>query len=136
MALDLTLLPINCEQTGMWYSHTLLPLQTNTRDLFEEIERLLDAKNNAFNFITDEQMSGEVDAKFTSYLARADDGDGETCYGVIKEDAYGKRLMWVRASVLQGLTHHDGVQRNPLNKQAWGYLNACPASMKIALFWH
>jgi hypothetical protein len=133
MSIDLTLLPMNNEQPNNSYSHTVLPLQTNTRDLFEEIERLLDVKNNAFNFITDEQMSGEVGDGFSSYMANTEDGD--TQYG-IKEDAYGKKLMWIRASVLQGLTHHDGVQRNPLNKQAWGYINACPANMKIVLYWH
>lgn len=134
MSIDLTLLPMNNEQPNNSYSHTVLPLQTNTRDLFEEIERLLDVKNNAFNFITDEQMSGEVGVGFSSFIATNEDGD--TQYGEIKEDAYGNKLMWIRASVLQGLTHHDGVQRNPLNKQAWGYINACPASTKIVLYWH
>jgi hypothetical protein len=133
MSIDLTLLPLNCDNPRSSYSHTVLPLQTNTRDLFEEIERILDVKNNAFHFITDEQMSGEVDFQFTSYLARNEDGDSH--YGEIENDCYGAKLKWVRASVLQGLTHHDGVQRNPLNKQAWGYINACPASTKIVLYW-
>ena len=133
MSIDLKLLPLNCDNPRNSYSHTVLPLQTNSRDLFEEIERLLDVKNNAFNFITDEQMSGLVDFKFSCYLAHEE--EGETCYGDLEKDAYGGTLRWVRASVLQGLTHHAGVQRHDLNKQAWGYINQCPPSMKVILYW-
>jgi len=133
MSLDLTLLPFNNDFSNNSYSHTVLPLQTNSRDLMEEIERLSHVESNSIEFITDENLSGEVPEGFSSYISNTDDGD--TKYGELKEDAYGKKIRWVRASVLQGLTHHDGVTRNPLNKQAWGYINACPPNTRVALYW-
>ena len=134
MSLDLTLLPFNSDFPENSFSHTLLPLQTNTRDLMEEIEKLSFEESNSIDFITGEKLSGEIPDNFSCFVAR-DDKD-ETCYGALKEDAYGKTVRWVRASVLQRLSNHDGVNRNPLNKQAWAYINACPPNTRVALYWN
>ena len=133
MSLDLTLLPYNSEHVN--YSHIVLSLQTNSRDLFEEIERLSKEETlNSIEFISEKQVNGEVEKNFASYLGK--DEEGETAYGDTIEDEYGLPIRWVRASVLQGLTNHDSVKRHLLNKQAWGYINSCPPDMRIALYWH
>ena len=133
MSIDLTLLPFNCDFPENSYSHTVLPLQTNTRDLFEEIEKLMYEKSNSMEFITEEELTGDVPDGFATYLAT--DEQGDTSYGERTTDAYDKQMRWVRASVLQRLSNHDGVNRNPLNKQAWAYINACPANTRVALYW-
>ena len=133
MSVDLTLLPYNCDFPENSYSHTMLPLQTNTRDLMEEIEKLSYEVSQSIDFITGDKLSGDVEDTFTCYLAKNE--DGESGYGEVNEDAYGKKMRWVRASVLMRLANHDGVNRNPLNKQAWAYLNACPPNTRVALYW-
>lgn len=133
MSLDLTLLPYNNDHADNTYSHTVLPLQTNSRDLFEEIEKLAYITSNSLNFITEEELTGEIPERFSSYISNSDEGEAQ--YGDLKEDAYGNKVRWVRASVLQGLANHTGVKENLLNKLAWAYINACPPSTKIALYW-
>ncbi len=136
MSLDLTLLPFNCDHEGHSYSHTVLPLQTNSYSLFDEIKRLMNENLNSLDFITDgEPIKGELDKDFTCYVSR-DENYGDSHYGRLDTDAYGEKVLWVRASVLQRLSNHKSVLDNPLNKQAWGYLIACPANTKIALYWH
>jgi len=119
---------------GCGASHTLLPLSTNSRDLFKEIERLSYVQSNSIEFISGRIISGEIEDNFSTYLATNE--EGETCYGVVTEDAYGKPLRWVMASVLQSLSNHDGVKNNQLNKQAWAYINICLPNMRIALYWN
>ena len=134
MSIDLTLLPVNCELPNMCYSHTVLPLQTNSRDLFELIETLTKEKSNSMDFITEgDNLSGFIPDNFSCYLAT--NKEGETAYGNLKEDAYGSPLKWVRASQLQSIVHHKAIQENPMNKQAFAYIMACQPQQKIVLFW-
>lgn len=134
MSIDLDLLPYTCDEINNTFSHAVLPLETNSHDLFDEISKLLTVKCNSLNFITEQELTGEVGERFRCYLAKGE--NDEPTYGFLNEDAYGKKVMWIRASLLQGLANHDDVKCNDLNRQAWGYINACPSSMKIALFWH
>jgi len=134
MSIDLTLLPFNFDSDSLSYSHTVLPLQTNSRDLFEEIEKLAYETSNSIEFITETDISGYIPDGFTSYLAR--DEEGESCYGKMDTDAYGNGIRWVKASALQNLSNHPQVLKNPLNQMAWGFIKACPPNLKIALFWH
>jgi hypothetical protein len=133
MSIDLTLLPFNNDLEPNSYSHTVLPLQTNSRDLFEDIGNLMTIESQSIEFITDQNLSGDVPKGFHSYIGRSEGGD--TQYGECVTDAYGDQIRWVRASVLQGLKYHDGVIRNPLNILAWGYINALPKETKVALYW-
>ena len=129
MSLDLTLLPLNADNGNLSFSHTTLPLQTNCRDLFDEISELTKPVCNSVDFI-----SGEVNESFTSYLAINAD-TGEVNYGKLQEDAYGTKLRWVLAGELSKLSKHEQVLRNPMNKAAFSFLKACPPKQKIVLHW-
>lgn len=146
MSIDCTLLPYafhRLDQESLnddmfCFSITLLPLQTNSRDLFDKIEELSKTKyHNAIDFIKDgQEASGIVEPNFTSYIAT--DAKGESCYGVCTETAYGGKMRWVRVSLLLQLKDHKQVKdpRYGLNKAAWAYLEALPKDLKIAIYWH
>ena len=137
MSLDLTLLPYNEPDSGVInFSHTVLPLQTNSRDLMEKIQEISWKDNfpNAIDFIKDGlQAAGNVEEGFTAHVAR--DEDGESCYGEVSKDAYGEQMRWVRVAVLLQFKDHPQVERNPKNKAAWAYLSACDPNMRVALYW-
>ena len=99
----------------------------------EEIGKLSFEDVQSIDFITGERATGEVEHDFTCYLSTAENGD--TQYGTLSEDAYGEPMRWIRVKALLTLIDHVSVIGNPLNKQAWGYLNACPPNTRVALYW-
>jgi len=137
MSLDLTLLPYNSplNESVHFFSHTLLPLQANCRDLMEAIQQLSwKDYPNSVDFITEGlKATGNVEKGFTCFLAK--DKEGEYSYGEVTKDGYSEQMRWVRVSELLKFNNHPSVEGNPKNKAAWGYLKACPPNQKVALYW-
>lgn len=135
MSLDLTLLPYYyLNRKDINFSHTALPLQTNNRDLMEEIEKIaIEEQLQSINFIKGNKIpiNGEVEDNFTTYLAR--DEEGDTCYGTHTEDAYSRPMRWVKTSEL--LKIDEILWRNPLNKAALAYIKTMHKDHRIALHW-
>lgn len=137
MGLDLTLLPFDCDQPMLSFSHSLLGCMRR-ENLFELISRL---------------SSQPVPENFTSYLSRDNDdqlqyfalpnGVRKTLaanlgphYGRTLKTPYGQPLMWVRAKDLLTCAEHKDVRDNPKNRAVWAYLAQLDSETKIALYWH
>jgi len=135
MSLDLTLLPYNYpDHDHITFSHIVLPLQTNNRDLMEEIERVSkEDQLQSVHFIKEEgkQPNGEVEKDFSCYLASDDDGD--TCYGEVTDDAYGKHMRWIRVSELMKIDKK--LWRNPQDIAALAYISTMHKDHRVALYW-
>jgi len=135
MSLDLTLLPYTYHEEDLIVSHSqiVLPLQTNNRDLMEEIEKVSkQEQTQSIDFINeDKKYNGVVEDDFSCYLAR--DEEGETCYGTLTEDAYGKPLRWARVSEL--LKIDKTLWRNPKDIAALAYLSTMHKDHRVALYW-
>lgn len=117
MGLDLYLLPFECDQETISFSHSILNCDRNY-PLFEKIEKL------------DEQP---VEKHFSSYLSRNDDYE-EPHYGKTTETPYGEPLGWVKREKL--LTFQKEAAQTPRCYAIWEYLNALPENTKVALYWH
>ena len=136
MSLDLTLLPMRVGDF-INFSHTMLSLQTNSSDLFDAIQRILDMPNSqlyieGLELNTAYHIKGEVAGDFTCYLAR-DPATEESCYGQVTEDAYGKKLQWVSARALSDIDPE--LVKGTLNQPAWAYLKTLPYNSKVVLYW-
>jgi len=134
MSLDLALLPYNYpDHEFITFSHTVLPIQTNNRDLMDAITKAsYVVQPQSVSFIKgNKEPNGDVEDNFTCYLAR--DEEGETCYGTVTEDAYGKPLRWVGVSEL--LKIDKKLWRNPQDKAALAYITTMHKDHRIALYW-
>ena len=134
MSLDLTLLPYGFpDHDYIHYSHTVLPLQTNNRGLMAAIEQLARQEQpQSITFIKGEKKPSDlVEDDFACYIAK--DKQGDTCYGEVKEDAYGKPLRWIRVSEL--LKVDKVLWRNPQDKSALAFLSTMDKDHRVALYW-
>lgn len=123
MGIDLTLLPIDCENdTGTWgYSHTVLSCERAGK-LWGELYML-------------EKRDGQpVPESFTTYLSR-DDKYEEPHYGQTTKDAYGEPVRALPAKALMRYANHLGVKDQARNRAVWSYLKALPPETKVALYW-
>lgn len=118
MGLDLTLLPIECDQDEWGYSHTVLNCERRS-SLFEALLEI---------------PAHPVPLKFHTYLSR-DEKYEEPHYSDTQKTPYGDALQWVRVSDLMKFKNHEGVTDNTLNRAVWAYLGELKPEMKIALYW-
>jgi len=135
MSLDLTLLPYTYHEDNLIVStsDTILPLQSNNRDLMDEIEKVSkQQQQQSIDFINDgKKYNGVVEDDFTCYLAR--DDEGEHTYGTLTETPYGNPLLWVRVSEL--LKIDKALWRNQKDIAALAYISTMHKDHKIALYW-
>lgn len=114
MGLDLRLLPFDCDQDRLSFSHTILQFCRNS-ELFSKIQKL-------------NQL--EVPDGFTSFSGRADGWD-DTCYGETVKTPYGEPLTYTTATELASIA-----ERSQWDAPTWAYIDALDPKTKIALYWH
>ena len=124
MSLDLTLLPFDHDSPEMSYSHTLLSCVTNCKDLFDDLQqeaayettKSVEYLNKVATGITNHR--GEVPEGFSCFMGRVPDGsmEGESGYGEITQDPYGKSLKYLTVKILLKYKNHPGVLRNQKHK--------------------
>lgn len=128
MGLDLTLLPVESEHLA--FSHTVLSLDRRS-DMWEKIKLI-------------PQITRDV--VFYSFMSRVPDGksEGEKCYGVVKEDAYGNPIKWANAGdVVKAMEEYyesvkdlDWIKYDCRNQAVLAYLKVLPANRLVVLYWH
>ena len=119
MGLDLTLLPFNSNSPTSDFSQTVLPCFSR-KNLFGQIAKLSNQR--------------DVPETFNSYLSGG--SDGERCFGLTLNTAYGEPLKCVKAGDLAALWVHHDVQDNSINKAVWAYLAELPEDTNVALYWN
>jgi hypothetical protein len=119
MGVDLRLLPIECEQPGNIFSHSVLSCERRY-DLFETIRAL------------PSRCGPDV---LWSFCSRDKEFE-EAHYGNTNETPYGERVMCVYNRDLKVLINHPEVVDNYMNRAIWAYLDKLPDTVRIALFWH
>lgn len=120
MGVDLVLIPVECEHPA--FGHTLLRLDPD-HDLW-----------GAFEGVDDREAPDD----FTTYLARIPDGimKGESCYGVVITDPYGKRLRAVRVgNLLDAWPKRRGSVHNGRNLAVRAYLELLDRKSWVVLYW-
>lgn len=118
MGVDLTLLPVD---VGDDTSHTMLRLDRDY-PLWER-----------FNALDPEPFGRPL----WCYQGRVPDGshEGESCYGKLETDPYGKKITAVPSHIL---AHQFGDTRDhtPTNRATREYLRLLPAGTPVVLYWH
>lgn len=121
MSVDLYLLPFDCDHPSIAYAHTLLSCDTSY-SLWDKITDL-----PAF----------PVQTGFTCFVSQdPTEVYGNTHYGEVTADCYGKPLQYVLAGALAQLRAAREVQESPKNRAIWAYLCALEPTTKVALYWH
>lgn len=119
MGLDLKLLPLLRPGDGM--SRNILCI--NRRDeIFEEIRKL---------------PSWPQPQPFYCHEATIPDGTlaGNSCSGIVTEDAYGDPLEYVVAKDIAALRGCSDIKDCPINRPIWAYLSAMDGDWPIVLYW-
>ncbi len=117
MGVDLYLLPFDCDDPDLSFSHTILDCERE-RALFGLIS-IISIENGI-----------KVPDGFTGFLSRK--SNGESGYGEIKEDPYGDPVKYVDADKLIEIWKSEYDK----NKAILSYLKCLPNNTKVALFWH
>ena len=139
MSLDLTLLPFDCDEESISFSHSLLQCVSNCHDLYDEIEqyqRDIGQPNSIKLMGVDydpKKDERRVTENFTSYMGR--DDEGELRYGKTKTDPYGTPLRWLYVKELLQWKNHSGVLRNKKHLAVWAYLEQLDPETKVAIYW-
>ena len=121
MGLDLQLLPFDCDNDVVQYSHTILNCERHG-ELFRQIGEMEDEKGKP------------VRDDFRSYLGSAP-GWSDVCYGKTIETPYGDRLRFLTARDLKAFEGTGEVDDYAVNRAIWAYLCCLPDETKVALYW-
>ena len=119
MSLDLTLLPVEFDDSNHGFSHSVLRVDQGGKwhDLLASVRRT------------------DVPDKFHTYISRV---NGESCYGDTQTTPYGESLDAARVEdILRAIDKHQ-VDHEWSRRDAAviAYLRAMDPRMKVALYWH
>ena len=117
MGIDLRLLPFDCDQGALVYSHTILDLGRNC-ELQREIRKL---------------PALPVPDNFRSFVGREPEYNG-ICYGVTNKTPYGDPLQFVLAGNLCAVDLPK--EAGHIEQAIWAYLKCLPHQTKVALYWN
>ena len=123
MGIDLTFIPIEQEQRHLCYGHPLLCIDADY-DLYTRIET---------------KETRPVLYPFACHVATIKSGKdkGESCYGEIEEDAYGKELRAIRVEdLLEAWPVVRGKNVSRKNAAVRAYLSMLDRRSWVALYWH
>ncbi len=118
MGLNLVLLPFD----GDNFSQTVLPCY-ESREFYEELLK------------EQSRIGRDVPDDFRCYLGQ-DEKTGETCYGVVTEDAYGEPIKRLQAKQLMDFFNQQTYKL--MNAESFAiaaYLEKLPPRRMVALFW-
>jgi len=122
MGLDLRLLPFDCNNPNLSFSHTVLDCERR-RGLFDVILKI------------EKTVGAAVPRGFAS-LSNRNPSSGETGYGETTRTPYGDTLMAIRVCHLLTVRKHEGAVDNWKNRAIWSYLAELPLDTQVALYLH
>lgn len=132
MGIDLRLYPVECDQPGLVFSHTILDVP-RWYELYEEIRAIMPVYAN-----------GSGRDCLTAFASSCKTAQEDRGYGYIERDAYGEPLRAVMSDDLYRVMSSI-VDRNFMTNGAmWirrcgavaAYLHALPSQTKVFLYWH